>query len=582
MVFKMVKTDYGYQTKRISHRRFGRVIQGKIQSPADAKVVCLPGKYAREIKEVYDLLGFKRKNIVGIERDREVYEYLRDQNLGIELYFGEDTDFFSENPDRKFEVVSLDYTGLPSREGFRLIRDLFINRHFASNSILHTNYYASRINVFSKVGLPYVDECYLVPGMVPKLDMETLVKSFHFWDRTGKNLGIPIKQFRSDAITSFLVFCSFPNEKIVNRIVDSASDEEIQENLVVRGTFKNFGTIPREDFLLPFVSRVLTNTYCDGEFHLTADEFTLLFEYAFIRTRKAYSVEDLRRFEYVSDDGSLMFTDILHIRDNEELLEKARRCVKGYQNDSRQDNLIMNGSGREYARNKKCFEECAREYKRRRDKKIAFISAKTMPPRVDITPRRVLDTETALRLLNSGWTYEMFEDEFKDVTPARIAAYKAHRTMGTYDEKAAAPKEEPKEEGPRRQVIGRGIIVFDSNHDRLRKNLEKIDFGENEVDSVSVLRGVPQNPGITMREKKYGLYILNTSDPNSVKAFEEVALRFCESPFYLNVLLIGGEAPLREQLEIVRELGAKVRTCSIDTPNGYLQAPKKLEELVEI
>ena len=53
-------------------------------------------------------------------------------------------------------LISLDYTGLPDIESLGLIWNLFKNHRFSEKSALYTNFYAKRINVFSKVGLPYV------------------------------------------------------------------------------------------------------------------------------------------------------------------------------------------------------------------------------------------------------------------------------------------------------------------------------------------------------------------------------------------------------------------------------------------
>ncbi|MEA3514900.1 MAG: hypothetical protein U9R34_05455, partial [Nanoarchaeota archaeon] len=53
----------------------------------NAKVLCFPGaehkgEEALEIKEVYDVLGIPRKNIVGLEYDEENAERLRKADLG--------------------------------------------------------------------------------------------------------------------------------------------------------------------------------------------------------------------------------------------------------------------------------------------------------------------------------------------------------------------------------------------------------------------------------------------------------------------------------------------------------------------
>ncbi len=106
----MPKESYDDEAKgrwRHQWRKFTKHIS---KSPRDTKVVFLPGRQALELFEVYDQRGIPRSNIIGIERDKDIYDHLKSQRLGIELFHGTDTEFF-EHADGKFDIVNLDYDG---------------------------------------------------------------------------------------------------------------------------------------------------------------------------------------------------------------------------------------------------------------------------------------------------------------------------------------------------------------------------------------------------------------------------------------------------------------------------------------
>ena len=125
-------------------------------------------------------------------------------------------------------------------------------------------------------------------------------------------------------------------------------------------------------------------------------------------------------------------------------------------------------------------------------------------------------------------------------------------------------------------VLKRGVLVFDSNFSRLQKNIAKSNFLENRVDTTSVLHGI-NHSGFLSKNRMYDLYVLNTLDPNSVEAFSDLALRFCDSKYYLNLLLIGPKCFLDEQIRAAIDLGAKIRVSRYETLNGHILQDKPLE-----
>ncbi len=114
----------------------------------DLKVLCFPGAEAEgeealEVKEVYDSLGIPRKNIIGLECDRTRAERLRRANLGIEVICEEDWRYL-QSTDKKFDIMSLDYTSNFGKMQAYVIDLIATRRLLGDRGVLLTNYYGAR------------------------------------------------------------------------------------------------------------------------------------------------------------------------------------------------------------------------------------------------------------------------------------------------------------------------------------------------------------------------------------------------------------------------------------------------------
>ena len=92
------------------------------KKPQELQAFCMPGIDAVEIVQVYDRLGIPRANIVGIERDRSVYEQIRAKNLGIQLVHQTLETFLEQQPKLGFDIVSWDFIGPISRDQIEWMR----------------------------------------------------------------------------------------------------------------------------------------------------------------------------------------------------------------------------------------------------------------------------------------------------------------------------------------------------------------------------------------------------------------------------------------------------------------------------
>src|SRR5204862_348573 len=78
---------------------------------------------------VYDPLGIPRKNIIGLEYDREKAERLTKAGLGISVVCSSDLDFFKKI-NQTFTIISLDYTGQ------KTWRERDVERYIAGRGLL--------------------------------------------------------------------------------------------------------------------------------------------------------------------------------------------------------------------------------------------------------------------------------------------------------------------------------------------------------------------------------------------------------------------------------------------------------------
>lgn len=110
----------------------------------NTNAICLPSVGFHDYHEVFYPLGFAKENIVGLEKNPEIYKQMEKINPGIKIYNMSDMEYLRETKDR-FGVISLDYTGQFS-VGFLsdANENIFERGTLESLGILHTNFYGSR------------------------------------------------------------------------------------------------------------------------------------------------------------------------------------------------------------------------------------------------------------------------------------------------------------------------------------------------------------------------------------------------------------------------------------------------------
>src|SRR3989344_7324064 len=147
----MDKVTYDYASKRAFRQRLVNfVIRHYTRDERKGlRYLCLPGydsfnKTSLEIQQVVDPLGIPRENVTGLERSPRIFEKLQKARIGIKLHLTTDNEFF-ESTKEKFDIVTLDYTGMIN-EDFRDMMFFHVVGHHILNQpgILATTFYGSR------------------------------------------------------------------------------------------------------------------------------------------------------------------------------------------------------------------------------------------------------------------------------------------------------------------------------------------------------------------------------------------------------------------------------------------------------
>lgn len=133
------------QVVRKKFRKFIKLNLLKHKRPKDVTVLCLPSWEALEILEVYDKLAIPRRNIWGVEIDKEAYNILKSKNLGINLYKMDVVDFL-KTTSVAFDIVNLDFCGHITSRIVDSIEHLFKRKLLKEKGILAVTYLAMREN----------------------------------------------------------------------------------------------------------------------------------------------------------------------------------------------------------------------------------------------------------------------------------------------------------------------------------------------------------------------------------------------------------------------------------------------------
>jgi hypothetical protein len=110
-----LRKNYGNDSAKSKSRELVRSLINrsllKFRKPCELKVLCFPGVDAIEIYKVYDSLNIPRRNIIGLEREKEIAKKIQEKDLGIQLIPTSLEGYVDSQDKFNFDIISLDFTG---------------------------------------------------------------------------------------------------------------------------------------------------------------------------------------------------------------------------------------------------------------------------------------------------------------------------------------------------------------------------------------------------------------------------------------------------------------------------------------
>jgi hypothetical protein len=254
--------------------------------------------------------------------DTTVLDLFRMANIGHIKVAKEPYELFNQT----FDAVGI--SSLNLQDALYLVYDLFNQRAFNSSSILCTNITGDFTQLETKV---------------KEVLNDTSVR--------GYLMGIPnpnsvLENIGKYPLTSSLMFCSRPDHKFVHDVLELPHQPYME----------------KAKLNLPTVSQVAQQVQVGMGGKMTraravqcsVNQGNQLIYAAFSDKPLPYTVLDADRFMYENS-----YWDFLMIDDCAELMDKVRPLVKGKAIDR---GYVLNGTGREYAKNIRLFSELAIQY----------------------------------------------------------------------------------------------------------------------------------------------------------------------------------------------------------------------------
>jgi len=446
----MVKS-YNDPVKQKAREKFREFIRKYIKKSFESvKVICFPGaevkgEEALEIKEIYDVLGIPRENIAGLEYDEKAAKKLRKAKLGIEVIHQDAYDFF-KNTDRKFDIISLDYTGQ------RSWREKDITRFIAGKGLLDelgifcTNHHIRREGTPMKQRLLEQKVWGMaLPGLTsPKLANLSIEGRVHFLNNIITDYNelvdkIDSKEISLDALRDAITIDNIqmitcgreeidPKSHLLVNYRDIDVHEIISEDEVVKikgmKPLKGFET---EEFweqknIARGRERDLMKQIVDKG--LTEEEAYALVRIQVLDYQNGRSIRGLERYVYTSNKNANMLFDIMAFKPFSGYL--ARDSFEIFSIYDNKDEALWNP--RRYDK-KKLRKKIKRLVPRIQNEMIGLLP-KTVYLGSSYSPRKKISKEEAIKLLKEGHSIKEILDNYSGFKEYQLRGYKAHHVTG--------------------------------------------------------------------------------------------------------------------------------------------------------
>ncbi len=410
------------------------LVRGMIQrnlgykKPQDLKVLCFPGNEAAEVREVYDALGIPRANIVGIERDREVADKIRAQNLGIQVVNQTLEDYVASQATLDFDVMSLDYTGPLTATNIHLLRDIG-RKQRSLNWIMHQANQARREDDGKKF--------YTFADHSLGLDKQLRKEGSLFGHEAQEHLGEYFRNLKSkfeereigdlrDQTYAFLIRNSLLGasaeqmKKAAKFVIDWFYLENIPEYIWESPLHRPVA----ERFLRDGVGHNLVSDGLPHDIHPIIEQAI----YDVFREQTTFKAKDVVAYSYISESGTPMIGTSIFLTHPRHEIQAARDLLLKMGFPEKMEVSDRSAFSRAF----KDYANAARKFFRDVDLR-ALERAEREPVFLGSSARPVLTKQRAIEEFRNGAGVDDVKSKYRGVKDKPLAQWKAHVTRGTYN-----------------------------------------------------------------------------------------------------------------------------------------------------
>lgn len=410
------------------------------RNPRDINVLCFPGaetdgEEAIEVREIYDQLGIPRKNIVGLEADREKASRLERANLGIMVENSLDLDYFRETKNQ-FDIISLDYTGYRDESRWQVLHEIAGRQILRGCGLLCTNYSARRETKQNQAQMLALQvDRYIFGGEEQRIN--SLEQEIEMFSQEGKiNLSemrdnltyrtMAILGMGTSALKGIDLLTTYPNYNQVQEALSRAQEQ----GEITPGKVDNFhlshgyesGIDNNVTNPLCYLYRVvhldhLSNFIAERN-GFTKNMARFITDMLVEREMGSQFKRDMERYSYISNKNFTMEMDLISVISAERIYKKFR------------GNLFYNPKTgkvtiRKMNRNEFCdaWEETRKKRRPKIPERIHLGSSWVPPKR-----KQKLSEEQARELLEAGFSCKEIAEEYRGFTTMQLAGMKAHMT----------------------------------------------------------------------------------------------------------------------------------------------------------
>jgi len=425
-----------------------------LMRPKVLRAVCLPGIDCQEVFSTCDRLALPRANIVGIERDKAISDVIENRATGIGLFRGSVEDFARSSGSHHFHLLSLDYTGVLKVGDLAALRHLvitnaatkFVIHHATSarqDSVSHDILRVSTIGSGENIDAAPAGASGITARMFAA-QFETRAQSEKRFAEMRSEPG-GLKRLRSDAVTSALVDAiQLPNSPADDLSALQALRVDDLSGLLDAGAQvfnQRYGLDPRtrpdkDGAEYGTLARTVWHHYACSLIEqyyrgLGVPEAGVGLMVAMHRAahtpRYMRFVTRMSRYSYISESACPMLGDVFVVTQNREAVKAAGYVM---------DKVTKYGRRGGYALFARDIDEAVRTFIGAFDQSL--ITDKNIQGCERLffgsAAKPVLTKELAIASFASGASVDDVKSRYRRWQGKPLAQWKAHSTMGTYED----------------------------------------------------------------------------------------------------------------------------------------------------